>query len=70
MFKTILKNTGETIWPTLGGAGLSLSVWWESYSNLVWSAIIFAVVGGVLGFLVGKFMQWIWNKITRESLNK
>ena len=67
MLKSIISKTGEGILPTLGGIGGGLGVWWETYNSVVWSAAIFAIVGGILGFLIGKLMQWIWKCITKEK---
>ena len=70
MFKTMLNRTGESILPTLGGVGGGIAGWFETLGPTIWSAIIFAVVGGVLGFWVGKFMQWIYRGCFKNKIKK
>ena len=67
MFKTMLSKAGESILPTIGGISGGLAGWFEVYGSTVWSAVIFAVVGGVLGFWVGKLMQWIYKCIIKKK---
>ena len=66
MIKTISNNSGGVL-SAVGGAGGGLAGWFELYGPTVWSAVIFAVVGGVLGFWVGKCMQWIYKCITKNK---
>ena len=65
MIKTIISKSGEWILPTVGGASGGLAGWFDVYSTTIWSAVIFAVVGGVLGFWVGKLMQWTYKCVTK-----
>ena len=53
-----------------GGVGGGFNGWLGHYGPTMTSALIYAVVGGVAGFLVSKFMQWMWWKVCDRKLKK
>ena len=67
MLRSIITKSTDWLLPTIGGASGGIAGWLETYSNTIWSAVIFAVVGGVLGFWVGKLMQWTYRCITKTK---
>jgi len=59
------------IFPVAGGAaGGGLGSWFALNHDMIFaaviSALIFAVVGGVVGFLVNKAMIWLSKKVMRK----
>ena len=51
-----------------GGVSGGFSEWLGNYGPTMMSALIFAIVGGITGFLVSKLMQWIWCKVCGRKL--
>ena len=57
--------------PVIGGAtGGGLGSWFTLNHEMIFaaivSALIFAIVGGVVGFLVNKAMVWLSKKISKK----
>ena len=68
--RNLILSKCDGILSIVGGAGGGLAGWFEIYKTTFWSAVIFAVVGGVLGYWVGKFMQWLHKSIIKWWSNR
>jgi len=74
MFKSAFEKASSEALPILGGItggiGGGFSKWLDIYGSVIMSAIIFAVVGGLFGFVTSKFLSWIWSGICRVCKTK